>query len=186
MTTEFVKLYFALGVFADETNIDTTVTISDFEMCNTLGDGDEEPETSETPEEEEKLSQSTEKKQNQSNTSDKNDSEQNTTSSTSSAIVNKVVRVEDKLANVIFDSAVPLTGTPTNPMSFTQALTNLDLGMERDTTIDYGEGFSSVTYIPNKSAKLGYEVTIHMSIGAEHAGKIAYLFAKDLTTGEFV
>lgn len=228
MTTEFVKLYFAFGVFADETNIDTTVAISDFEMSSVVEEPSEEP-----GEEPENPSQSTDNKQNQSNRSDDDDdSDQKATSSTSSATANKVVKVEDKLANVIFDSAVPLVDTPTaeaakesydislygtdgiltaadllklkhrsmilnaflsdrmavtiNPANMIQAMADLDLSMERDTTISYGQGFASVTYIPKKQAKLGYDVTIHLGIGAEHAGKTAYLFAKDLTTGELV
>ena len=228
--------------FADETNIDTTIAISDFKMCNMVADGKEEAETPETPEvpeisedpkEPEAPSQSTENKQNQSNGSDYNNNvEQNSTGKTTSTIINKAVRVEDKLANVIFDSAVPLVDTLSgnvaeesydislcgtdgiltiadfmklkhrsmilnaflsdrlavtiNPRNFSQALADLELGMDRDTTIDYGQGFSSVTFTPKNSAKMGYDVTIHLGIGAEHAGKVAYLFAKDLTTGELV
>lgn len=226
MSTEFVKLYFALGVFADEKNVDTVISISNLEMCSAL-ETDDEDETGKEPEKQPTRNPS----QNVANKEGSN-SDQEDTSKQLPQVKQAVVKVEDKLANVIFDSTVPLAATPNgkinserydlslygtdgvltvadlmkikhrsmilnaflsdkmavtlSPANFTNTMANLNLGMERDDTIDYGQGFSSVTFIPKNPSKIGYEVTIHLGIGAEHAGKTAYLFAIDLSTGELV
>ncbi len=211
MPVDTLKMVFALGLFNGETNIDTTITLSDLTVELV------EEESSEAPSQSGSSSES---------------SSSNSSSSTAAPITNVVVKVEDKLKNVIFDSKVPQSDNPEavaaresydmslygtdgiltiadllklkhqsmilnafisdrigvtiDPANMIQAMANLDLSMERNTMIDYGQGFSSVTYIPKNAAKLGYEVTIHLGIGAEHAGKVAYLFAKDMTTGELV
>lgn len=69
-----------------------------------------------------------------------------------------------------------------DPDSYT-AQKNLYLNAVIDTEIDYGQGFLAVTCMPNYPTQLEGEITLHLNLGAEHKGKIAYLFAKDMVTG---
>ena len=58
----------------------------------------------------------------------------------------------------------------------------INLTTNVDTSIDYGQGFSSVTFIPAEPRKLSDIAVMHLSVGKENAGKVVYLYAQNLAT----
>ena len=50
----------------------------------------------------------------------------------------------------------------------------------------FAEGFDTYTITPVAEAQLKNAVGLHVNLGAEYAGRTAYIFSKDLTTGQFV
>lgn len=71
-----------------------------------------------------------------------------------------------------------------NMEQLTENVADMDLGVYQTRELNYGQGFESVTVVPTTEATLGVNVSVHICVGAEHAGKTAYLFAKNLQTGE--
>lgn len=71
-----------------------------------------------------------------------------------------------------------------NMEQLTENVEDMDLGVYQTRELNYGQGFESVTVVPTTETALGVNVSVHICVGAEHAGKTAYLFAKNLQTGE--
>lgn len=214
MPTEFVKVYFALGVFADEQNIDTTICIKDFTIVNANADVEkpetdkpEDDETSEVKPEEPKKEESKQESTNQSSVEPKKETTVIKEEKVALTMVPKFIETTDAYQ-------IPLLGTDgkisvkemlqlnrraktmeaylSNTMAITMDMEQLtakvadmDLGVYQTRELNYGQGFESVTVVPRTETVLGVKVSIHINVGKEHAGKTAYVFAKSLQTNEF-
>ena len=71
-----------------------------------------------------------------------------------------------------------------NMEQLTANVADMDLGVYQTRELNYGQGFESVTVVPRTETALGVSISVHINVGVEHAGKTAYLFAKNLQTGE--
>ena len=62
---------------------------------------------------------------------------------------------------------------------------DLNLNSTFERIADFAVDFDTFHLQPVKEDKLAYQIGIHMNMGAEYAGKTAYLFCKDLETGTY-
>ncbi len=62
---------------------------------------------------------------------------------------------------------------------------DLRLGSAMKKVADLAADFDSFHVQPVQEKQLSYEIGLHMNIGAEFAGKTAYLFSKNLVTGNY-
>ena len=76
----------------------------------------------------------------------------------------------------------PAFGMTLDFSHYTAAQGAINLTTDVDTSIDYGQGFSSVTFIPAQPRKLSDIAVMHLSVGKENAGKVVYLYAQNLAT----
>ena len=61
----------------------------------------------------------------------------------------------------------------------------LELGSALEAVPNFAEGFMTFHFKPYHTQVLPYAIGIHMNVGA-YNGQIAYLFSRDLITGEYV
>ena len=62
---------------------------------------------------------------------------------------------------------------------------DLNLNSIFERIADFAVDFETFHLQPVKEEKLAYQVGIHMNMGAEYAGKTAYLFCKNLATDTY-
>lgn len=62
---------------------------------------------------------------------------------------------------------------------------DLTLGSSMKKVASFAEGFDTYCVKPTLEKKLGYQIGLHMNVGAEYAGQVAYIFGKNLTTGQY-
>ncbi len=60
----------------------------------------------------------------------------------------------------------------------------MNISSELRTLNTFADGFSTFHVKPSKVAKLGQEVGLHVNLGKEFEGKKAYIYAKNILTGE--
>ena len=70
-------------------------------------------------------------------------------------------------------------------MADTDISEELDLSSTLSEVKDFAEGFTTYKLTALHSVKLPYAIGIHMNIGTEYTGCVAYIFTKDLTTGTY-
>ena len=62
---------------------------------------------------------------------------------------------------------------------------DLTLGSSMKKVASFAEGFDTYCVKPTLEKKLGYQIGLHVNVGAEYAGQVAYIFGKNLTTGQY-
>ena len=62
---------------------------------------------------------------------------------------------------------------------------DLVLGSSMEKLVDFAADFDTFSVMPIQKKQLSYEIGLHMNVGVEYAGKVAYLFSKNLTTGMY-
>ncbi len=70
-------------------------------------------------------------------------------------------------------------------MADTDISEELDLSSALSEVKDFAEGFTTYQLTALHSVKLPYAIGIHMNLGTEYTGCVAYIFTKDLTTGTY-
>lgn len=66
-----------------------------------------------------------------------------------------------------------------------KAKEDLVLGSSMEEVADFTADFDTFQVQPVQEKQLFYEIGLHMNVGAEFAGKTAYLFSKNLVTGNY-
>lgn len=66
-----------------------------------------------------------------------------------------------------------------------ESVTELDFSTTMNLLPDFAEGFATFRLQPLHEAKLSCEIGIHVNVGAEYAGRTAYIFSKGITTGSY-
>ncbi|MBQ6786335.1 MAG: hypothetical protein IJO85_01285 [Lachnospiraceae bacterium] len=62
---------------------------------------------------------------------------------------------------------------------------DLVLGSSMEKLVDFAADFDTFSVMPLQKKQLSYEIGLHMNVGVEYAGKVAYLFSRNLTTGMY-
>ena len=62
---------------------------------------------------------------------------------------------------------------------------DIDLSATMQVIERFAAGFDSFRVEPRKSTVLGQQMGIHLNVGAQYAGKMAFIFQKNLTSGKY-
>lgn len=63
---------------------------------------------------------------------------------------------------------------------------DLNLQTKMESVEKFADGFDTLKVTPNESSKIGFKIGLHMHVGKQYIGRTAYIFKKDLTTGEYL
>ncbi len=66
-----------------------------------------------------------------------------------------------------------------------KATEDVKLGSSMNKMDNFADGFDTFAIKPVQTKTLSYEVGLHVNVGAEYAGRTAYLFGKSLVTGSY-
>ena len=104
---------------------------------------------------------------------------------------NKNASLTSKLLGKYFGVDMILQAHLGNGVGFTidantlsAANVEMNISSELRTIDTFADGFSTFHVKPSKAAKLGQEVGLHVNLGKEFEGKKAYIYAKNILTGE--
>ncbi len=79
-----------------------------------------------------------------------------------------------------------------NGIGYSIAMVDADVSIEPDMSStmnrieNFADGFVTYKVTALHSMKLPYAIGLHMNLGTEYTGRVAYIFVKDMTTGEYV
>ena len=62
---------------------------------------------------------------------------------------------------------------------------DMNLSVAYETVENFADGFHTVSIKPEVVTKLGVSIGVHSHVGAEYAGKAAYIFTLNTLTGEY-
>jgi len=62
---------------------------------------------------------------------------------------------------------------------------DIALGAKLEKVADFADGFETFRINVLQEKKLSYELGLHVNVGAEYSGSIAYIFSKSLVTGSY-
>ncbi len=104
---------------------------------------------------------------------------------------NKNANLTSKLLGKYFGVDMVLQAHLGNGVGFTidantlsAANVEMNISSELRKLNTFADGFSTFHVKPSKAAKLGQEVGLHVNLGKEFEGKKAYIYAKNILTGE--
>ena len=78
-----------------------------------------------------------------------------------------------------------------NGIGYSIAMADADVSIEPDlsSTVDrienFADGFVTYKVTALHSMKLPYAIGLHINLGTEYTGRVAYIFVKDVVTGEY-
>lgn len=76
-------------------------------------------------------------------------------------------------------------GFTVNAAGVNAQVADLKLETKIEKVEKFAEGFDTVKLTASSEAKLSFNIGVHTNVGAEYAGKTAYLFRKSLVTGQY-
>lgn len=66
-----------------------------------------------------------------------------------------------------------------------KATEDLTIGSSMKKVVNFADGFETFNVQPTVEKKLGYQIGLHMNVGTQYAGQTAYVFGKNLATGQY-